>query len=128
MKYLSVDEIQAINEVVVEESGGSVGVREPGLLISIAHKPQAGFGDEELYPDIFTKAAVLYEAIVNYHVFVDGNKRTGYATAARFLAINKYELVVTNQELEDYTISIATKNPDINEVAAWLKQHSRKTG
>ena len=126
MNYLSADEIQAINEVVVEESGGSIGIRETGLLASIAHKPQAGFGDDELYPDIFTKAAVLYEAIVNYHVFVDGNKRTGFAATARFLAINGYDLVATNKEIEDYTVSIATKNPDIESVAVWLKQHSRK--
>ena len=126
MQYLSIDELQAINEVVIEESGGSIGVREPGLLASIAHKPQAGFGEDELYPDIFTKAAVLYEAIVNYHVFVDGNKRTGFAAAARFLAVNGYELTVNNKEIENYTVSIAVENPDIETVAVWLKEHSRK--
>jgi death-on-curing protein len=126
MHYLSADEIRAINEVVVEESGGSIGVREAGLLASIAHKPQAGFGDDELYPELFMKAAVLYEAIVNYHVFVDGNKRTGFAAMARFLALNGYGLAATNKQIVDYTVSIATDNPDINSVAAWLKSHSRK--
>lgn len=126
MQYLSLEELEAINEIVVEESGGSIGIREPGLLASISHKPQAGFGEEELYPDIFTKAAVLYEAIVNYHVFVDGNKRTGFAAAARFLDLNGYELHVTNKEIETYTVSIAVENPDIKDVAVWLKKHSRK--
>lgn len=36
MKYLNAEEISAINEVVVEESGGSIGIREAGLLNSIA--------------------------------------------------------------------------------------------
>lgn len=44
MRYLSTDEIAAINEVVVEESGGSVGIREPGLLDSVANKPLSGSG------------------------------------------------------------------------------------
>lgn len=126
MIYLSADEIRAINEVVVEESGGSIGVRDPNLLASISHKPQAGFGDEELYPDVFTKAAVIYEAIVNYHVFVDGNKRTGFAAMARFLAVNGYVLKVTNKQIENYTVSIAVENPDIAEVAAWIEKHCCK--
>lgn len=127
MHYLTVEEIIAINRVVIEESGGSIGVREPGLLQSIVNKPQSGFGNHELYPGVFLKAAVSYEAIVNYHVFIDGNKRTGFAVMARFLSINGYEIQVADKELEDYTIFIATTNPDLADVAAWIKKHS-KTG
>lgn len=126
MNYLEPDEIQAINEIVVEESGGSIGVREPGLLESIAAKPQASYGGSELYGDIYLKAAVLYEAIVNYHVFIDGNKRTGFATMARFMAINGYEMTVSDQEIEDYTVFIATHDPNLADISAWIKQHSRK--
>lgn len=49
MNYLEPDAIQAINEIVVEESGGSVGVREYGLLESIVAKPQTSYGSIELY-------------------------------------------------------------------------------
>jgi death-on-curing protein len=126
MKYLSEEEIAAINEVVVQESGGSIGIREPGMLTSVAHKPKTTFGNNELYLDIFTKAAVIYEAIVNYHVFVDGNKRTGFAAMARFLNINLYNLKVSDKEIEEYTVFIATNNPVLEEVAAWIKTHSKK--
>lgn len=126
MDYLSAEEIAAINQVVVEESGGSIGIRELGLLESISHKPAGGFGDHELYPGMFLKAAVYYEAIVNYHVFIDGNKRTGYATMARFMALNGYQLDVTDKEIEDYTVSIATAKTDLADIAAWIKEHSQK--
>lgn len=126
MNYLNEEEIAAINEIVVEESGGSIGIREPGMLISIAHKPKTTFGDKEMYPDMFTKAAVIYESIVNYHVFVDGNKRTGFAAMARFLAINGYGISVTDKELEEYTIFIAVNNPDLDDVASWIKKHTKK--
>jgi death-on-curing protein len=127
MQYLTSDDIVFIHDEIVEKTGGSLGVREPGLLVSIANKPQTSFGDTELYPDIFTKAAALYEALCNYHVFIDGNKRVSAIIAYRFLAINGYNLTATNKQLEDYTVSIATKNPDIEAVAAWLKKHSRKS-
>lgn len=128
MKYLSADAIAAINEVVVKNFGGSIGIREPGLLESIANKPAGGFGKHELYPGVFLKAAVLYEAIVNYHVFVDGNKRTGFATMARFLYVNGYELNITDREIVDYTIDIATKKTDLADIATWIKKHSQKVG
>jgi death-on-curing protein len=126
MNYLAEEEIQAINQVVIEETGGSIGVREPGLLASIAQKPGAGFGGEDLYPDIFLKTAVLYEAIVNYHVFIDGNKRTGFAAMARFLAINSYGIKVTDKEIEEFTIGIALKQQDLADIAEWIKRHARK--
>lgn len=124
MKYLSAAELIAINEVVTELSGGSAGVRERHLLESITIKPQTSFGGEELYPDIYLKAAVLYEAIVNYHVFVDGNKRTGFAAMVRFLDVNGFSFKVTNQEIEDYTVAIATDNTDLAEDAVWIKKHA----
>lgn len=125
MNCLSADEIASINEVVVEESGGSIGVREPGLLESIAHKPYGGFGNHESYPSVFLKAAVLYEVIVNY--FVDGNKRTGFASMARFLAINGYYLGVTDKEIENYTVKIATEKTDLADIAVWIKRHAKRS-
>ncbi len=126
MRYLTADDIVFIHDEVVKQTGGSLGVREPGLLVSIANKPQTSFGGTELYPDVFTKTACLYEALCNYHVFIDGNKRVSAIASYRFLTINGYELTATNKELENYTVSIATKKPDIKSVAAWLKKHSRK--
>ncbi len=126
MQYLTSDDIVFIHDEIVEQIGGSLGIREPGLLVSIANKPHTSFGGTELYPDIFTKAAALYEALCNYHVFIDGNKRVSAMAAYRFLTINSYTLTATNKQLEDYTIHITTKNPDIEVVADWLKKHSRK--
>lgn len=125
-RYLSADELVAINQVVVEVSGGSHGLREPGLLEAIAIKPQARFSGADLYPDLFLKAAVLYESLVNYHVFIDGNKRTGLAAVARFLYINGYTLVMTEQEMVDYTVAVATQKPDLADIALWIKSHTTK--
>lgn len=124
--YLSNEEIQSINEVVVALSGGSAGLRDAGLLESIAMKPQTSFGGIDMYPDIHLKAAVLFEALVNYHVFIDGNKRTAFAAMGRFLAINHYELLVSNKEIVDVAVKVATKKLDLAEIATWIKQHSNE--
>jgi death-on-curing protein len=125
-RYLAAEEILAIHALIVEETGGSDGVREPGLLSSIARRPQASFGGAELHPHIFAKAAALCEAIANYHVFVDGNKRTAFASAARFLHVNGYELVAPNREVERVMVAVAEKRMDEQALALWLKKHSRK--
>lgn len=43
------------------------------LLDSALHAPQAGFGDEEFYPDLIDKAAVLAVRIARNHPLLDGN-------------------------------------------------------
>lgn len=126
MNYVSANDIVVIHDAIVTAIGGSTGIREPGMLASVAEKPKTTFGNEELYPDIFTKAATIYEGLCNYHVFIDGNKRTAALVMYRFLTINGYELTATNKQLEDYTLFVATNNPDIIETANWINKHSTK--
>lgn len=125
MASLNADDLIAIHHVVIEETGGSFGLRDPGMLEAIAAKPDASFGGQELYADLASKAAALYEAVVNYHVFVDGNKRTGVAALGLYLHKNSHDLVATNVELERFTLHVATTHPDLAEVAGWVQQHSR---
>lgn len=125
MRYLTAQEILVLHALVVDETGGSHGVRDVPLLQSIAHKPQTRFGGKELYRGVCMKAAVLLEAVINYHIFVDGNKRTGLIVAARFLALNGYELAASNKQLESLALAVATKQMDGKAIAAWLKKYSK---
>ena len=125
MRYLASQDILAIHEQMIAELGGASGVRESELLSSIAEKPQASFGGQDLYPDIYAKAASLYEALCNYHVFVDGNKRTAALALYRFLFINDIDLTSTNNELERYTLSLANSHPDLADVAALVQTNSQ---
>src|SRR3989338_4759691 len=126
MRYLTAGEILVLHARVVDATGGSHGVRDPHLLASIAFKPQARFRDRELYKGAFTKAAVLLEAIANYHVFVDGNKRTSLIATARFLFLNGYELVTDNKDTERAVLAVAKKEIELKELAVWLKKNVRK--
>ena len=54
-----------------------------GLLESALYRPQTGY-----YADLIEEAAALWESLVQNHPFIDGNKRTAFAAAYTFLAIN----------------------------------------
>ena len=125
MRYLTAKEILVLHALVVDETGGSHGVRDVSLLASIAHKSQAEFSGKELYRGIFKKTAILLEAITNYHVFVDGNKRTALVGAARFLYLNEYELTATNKDAEKIVMRVANKEIDMKQLTAWLKKNSK---
>ena len=125
-RYLSAEAILVLHSEVVDAIGGSHGVRDVGLLATIVDKPKATFGGNDLYQSVFIKAAVYLESIVNYHVFIDGNKRTGFTACARFLYQNGYNLSVTNKEIEEFVLSVAAEKIEIQVIVAWLKKHTRK--
>lgn len=124
MKYLTPEQILFIHARLIDETGGSHGLRDLGLLESASARPQASFGGKDLYPDLFAKAAALLDSLIHNHPFVDGNKRTGITAAALFLAQNGYHLTATNAELEAFTLRVAHARLDIAEIVGWLRSHS----
>lgn len=126
MKFATLEEIILIHDGIIEKIGGSLGLREPELLKSIIEKPATSFGGHDLYETIYDKASAFLEALCNYHVFVDGNKRTSIAALEYFLFINDYLVEATQGEKENFVLSIATKKLDMTEIATWIKSHTKK--
>ena len=126
MTYLLAEEMLAIHDRIVEAIGGLKGVRDIGLLCSLAERPKMAMMGKEFYPDIFTKAAAYLEGIATYHVFADGNKRTAFAVTHYFLRVNGFKLTVSTKTAYSFIMSVATKKKSIEEIATWLKKHSKK--
>ena len=76
MSHLTAEQVLFIHYRLIEETGGIHGIRDIPLLQSAVARPMATFGSDDLYPDIFSKAAALMHSIIKNHPFVDGNKRT----------------------------------------------------
>ena len=125
MIYLTTEQILFLHARLVAETGGAHGVRDISLLLSAVGRPQASFDDEDLYPDLFVKAAALMDSLINNHPFVDGNKRTGIAAAALFLHTNGYRFSGSNTELEKFTLEVALSEHTIEEIAAWFQINTR---
>jgi len=126
MIYLTAEQALFIHSRLISEIGGTHGLRDLGLLQSALARPQATFDGKELHPDLFSKAAALLYSLVNNHPFVDGNKRTGITCAGIFLRLNGWEIIATNEELEQYTLLVASSHPEIGEIRNWFKKHSHK--
>lgn len=126
--YISLDEVLAIHDDMVERYGGSFGIRDLGLIQSAIARPQATFGGMDLYPTIIDKAAALFHSLIFNHAFADGNKRTALTSTARFLHLNGYELAAIEQELIDFPLRVENNHLDIDEISKWLKMHVKKIG
>ena len=127
IRKISKDEIVLIHDRIIEATGGSPGIREINLLESITNKPFGHYFGKELYPGVFLKAAVIFESLVKYHVFVDGNKRSAIAIMEYFLYKCGYKLDASKDQKEQFTLNTAqTSKPDLAEIANWIKQHTKK--
>jgi len=122
--YLTVEQVLFVHARLIDETGGSHGVRDLGLLVSVVSRPKATYGGVELYPDIFSKSAALIHSLVHNHPIVDGNKRTGITAAGLFLMRNGRRTIASNPELEAFTLSVATSPLEIGDIALWMEAHS----
>ena len=126
--YLPAEEILIIHARIIDETGGSHGVRDTNLLASVVERPKMQFGGKDLYPTIFDKAAVYFESCARHHAFLDGNKRTAVAIAARFLYMNGYALRVANSALEKFVLEAVVQKWELGRISVWLKKHSKRMG
>jgi len=117
--YLTLVEVLAIHEDQIERYGGSHGVRDLGLLEAALFRPQTGY-----YADLVEEAAALWESMAQNHPFIDGNKRTAFATVYTFLAINGANLRAESGATYAFIIALyETGNFQFNELVKWLRQH-----
>lgn len=123
MKTLSKRQILMLHQQLVEQTGGSDGIRDEGLLDSALSAPFQSFGNTDVYPSLQQKAARLCFGLVKNHPFVDGNKRIGAHAMLVFLAVNGVELTYTQTELSDIILQVAASEKEYPDLLDWLIRH-----
>jgi death-on-curing protein len=122
MNLITLEQLLQLHALVIQETGGSTGLRDLGRLESaIATQTQNVFG-EELYSNEIEKAAALIRNIISDHPFIDGNKRTAMLAGLTFSKINDLHLRIPKGELEDYAVKIAVEKLDIKAISEWLSK------
>ena len=86
--HLTVIAVKAIHTEVLAAHGGSLGLRDEGLLESALAAPQATFGGKPIMTDPIEVAAAYLFYLCSNHPSVDGNKRTALAACLVFLREN----------------------------------------
>jgi death-on-curing protein len=112
----------AAHELVIKVSGGRSGVLNESSLLSALARPYCGYFDT-----LEEKAAVLMEAIIQNHGFVDGNKRTAVFLLFYFITLSKSWIPPIKDgedidlELENLAVAMASGQIDAETVTQWLK-------
>ena len=126
MVFLTTKRILLIHSMIIDETGGSHGVRDYHTILGLEELPkQKAFG-KELYPTIFLKASIYARNIIIGHPFLDGNKRTGLTAASVFLEDNSYKITAEEGEIEKFALKIIEDRLELESIAAWFKEHSKK--
>ena len=125
IRYLSLGEYFWLAEQVIGIDADVLAkASRSDLADSALHAPQAGFGEEEFYPDIHDKAAVLLCRLAWNHPFPDGNKRAAWAALVMFIDLNQgvWDSEPPDvDQAEEAMLSIAAGEVDEAWAANWLR-------
>ena len=125
-RFLTLEEVTEIHADQIAQYGGSLGIRDAGLLHSAIAMPESGFGEHYLHTDLFEMAAAYLFHLAQNHPFIDGNKRVGAASALVFLELNRAAVKVTNDALAETVLAVAQGKMGKAGVAEFLRKHAKK--
>lgn len=123
MIRFSKEKIWLLHQIMAQATGGSVGVRDEGLLESALETAFSGFGGVDFYPSKEEKGARLGYSLISNHAFVDGNKRIGMYIMLTFLEVNGIRLDCTNEDVVHAGLSVADGSMDYEGLLAWVREH-----
>ena len=123
MIRFSKEKVKLLHKYLAEETGGSIGVRDEGLLESALEGVFATFDGVELYPTKEEKGARLGYTLISNHAFVDGNKRIGMYVMLTFLEVNGIRMEATNEEVAEVGMAVAAGNMGYEALLKWVRNH-----
>jgi death on curing protein len=121
--FLTRDDVLYIHQDQIARYGGDAAVRDTGLLDSAIAQPSGTFGGQWLHEFPHGMAAAYAFHLVSNHPFVDGNKRTGFASALSFLDLNEYRLQADRQAGEQIVLAVAQGLLSKDRVIDFFRQH-----
>ncbi|MEH7336262.1 type II toxin-antitoxin system death-on-curing family toxin [Neobacillus drentensis] len=109
IQYFTAEELELIHFAIMELTDDSeqAGIKYPDRFDSCLKRPQTDYFGEPQYPTLLEKAGAYFHSVCKDHIFHNGNKRTALAVLTTFLQINGYELTMTPEEAEEYTVLVA---------------------
>lgn len=123
MIKFSKDKVLLLHQLIAQETGGSIGVRDEGLLESALEVAFSSFGGEEFYPSKEEKGARLGYNLISNHAFVDGNKWIGMYVMLTFLEVNGIHMDCTNDEVSTVGLAVASGEMDYDQLLDWVRNH-----
>lgn len=124
-RWLSRLVIEIIHRDQIARHGGSLGVREEGLIEAALARPRnkwvyARTADPSDPADL---AAAYAYAFTRNHGCIDGNERVAFMAAYTFLGLNGYDLDVPEPEAVMMMLALTSGNVSEAEFAAWIREN-----
>lgn len=96
--------------------------KDLGLLAAALERPWLQFGGQDLYPDVWHKAAALLDSIEGSHPLHDGNKRAGVLLLSLLLVAHGVDdETIHDDDLFHLACDVAANHPDVEAIAARIK-------
>ncbi|MBC1456761.1 type II toxin-antitoxin system death-on-curing family toxin [Listeria newyorkensis] len=127
LRYLTEPEVIMLNGLLIKKFSPMepIGIIEPGALNMCVEQPKQIVFERELYPTLHDKAGILYKNLVIKHCFANANKRTALASLGLFLKYNGSQLMASNQDAENFTVSIALNSDmELAAISNWINKNS----
>ena len=123
MIRLSKEKVLLLHQLIAQETGGGIGLRDEGLLESALEGAFATFDGQELYPGKEEKGARLGFTLISNHAFVDGNKRIGMYVMLTFLEVNGIYMEASNEEVARVGLDVAAGRMNYEDLLRWVREH-----
>ena len=119
------EKVKLLHQLMAEATGGSVGVRDEGLLDSAIEGAFATFDGVELYQTKEEKAAHLGYSLISNHAFVDGNKRIGVYVMLSFLELNGIHIESSDEDIVAMGLGVADGSMNQDDILSWIMEHRK---
>jgi death-on-curing protein len=126
MNYLSKEDLLDLHTLVVMQYGGRLGIASQDRLMHALDAPHQVLFHTELYPDIFSKAAIQTFLLLNQRPFISNNEGTALLAMLRFLEINGVTLreEIGSPELLWLIRAVSYAELDRNGIEQWLRDNT----
>jgi len=118
------DRVVVAHDRLLAAHGGAEGLRDAGLLESALARPRQHFVYSS--SDIVELAAIYATGIVRHRPFIDGNKRTGFATGIVFLLLNGFVFQAREEDATQAVLALAAGDLDEAGYAGWLRANCKR--
>ena len=123
MTKFSREKVLLLHQLIAQETGGEVGLRDQALLDAALAAAFAGVADREFYPSKEEKAAKLGFDLISNHAFLDGNKRIGMYVMLTFLEANGIGVEADNEEVASVGLAVASGAMKYEALLNWVRKH-----
>ena len=120
MKFPDKLDVLTVHARLIAETGGNGGLRDEGMLESALAAVENRYRYEKA--DAVACAATYAFHLTQAHAFIDGNKPLAAAITEMFLATNEFELRLTDAEMVQLFLDIASSQLSRDQVEETLRK------